>query len=476
MMENKYKKGVTLLLERLGSEHQRYTDVLILQARLLKNIEDTNRFGETEARRAEWAQIVNTLNQLALSTMEVSFNDLCEEASTQPQQSHPSSRIRSARLGFWGSVFRLPTIARGAIVAAVLLVVLFGTLRWHVMERWITFWLPTLSPATMRLADADVSFTVTSSAGEEEIPTHGTLTLAPGDSVSVEVNVTVGQAPFPRDLTYQYFAPEGNVSEELTGPYTAYSAPEQSAADVIVVLIVNQQTGDEVLRYVNVVATTGEVTGRVCQHRAGFLKLGKRLFLHADEFRRLRLPIGTTVTLAVTVDGSPHRERGLILDYDENKDLPLCTIRLDEPTRVTLDVNDDVISERVVKNRPIRDFQITVESVPVPDLSSRASRGRVCKYKNDFLALTSARLFLHPDEFDRLGLPIGARVTVTTTVDGTPHTASGLLLDRIEDEEIPECTFLLNKTTRIALGVDADVKIEEVDDRPIRDFAIITKP
>lgn len=71
-----YETGLTRLLERLGSDHPRCAEALTLQSRLLENVAQARLHGDTEARRAERAQIVGVLNQLALEAVGVSFNEL----------------------------------------------------------------------------------------------------------------------------------------------------------------------------------------------------------------------------------------------------------------------------------------------------------------------------------------------------------------------------------------------------------------
>jgi len=117
---------------------------------------------------------------------------------------------------------------------------------------------PTPTAAIVHLADARVSFTITLSGdGKREVPAGGTLTLAPGDKVLIELSVTVGTSPFPRDLTYRYFAPGGSIPEELTGPSASYVVPEQPGSDAITVQITDPATGDSILRSINVVVSEG---------------------------------------------------------------------------------------------------------------------------------------------------------------------------------------------------------------------------
>ncbi|RME51005.1 MAG: hypothetical protein D6796_01865 [Caldilineae bacterium] len=54
------------LLDRLGKDHPRYSEAMVLQSRLLENIAQSRRYGDTETRRAERAQIVEGLNRLAV--------------------------------------------------------------------------------------------------------------------------------------------------------------------------------------------------------------------------------------------------------------------------------------------------------------------------------------------------------------------------------------------------------------------------
>lgn len=78
-----YERGLDALLERLGREHPRYPEALTLQLRMLENIAQTRRYGDTETRRADRSQIIDGLNHLAQSAgLEVTFNQLC--VSTKP--------------------------------------------------------------------------------------------------------------------------------------------------------------------------------------------------------------------------------------------------------------------------------------------------------------------------------------------------------------------------------------------------------
>ena len=92
-----YERGLEKLLERLGKDHPRYVDVLVLQSRLLENLAQARRYGDTEARRAERAQIVDQLNALALKHLDLIFNELCglERGSGTPGSSTTAAGARS---------------------------------------------------------------------------------------------------------------------------------------------------------------------------------------------------------------------------------------------------------------------------------------------------------------------------------------------------------------------------------------------
>jgi len=72
-----YEIGMRRLLERLERGHPRYTEATTLQSRLLENTAQTRTYGDTETRRAERAQIVDSLHRLASETLGVSFSELC---------------------------------------------------------------------------------------------------------------------------------------------------------------------------------------------------------------------------------------------------------------------------------------------------------------------------------------------------------------------------------------------------------------
>lgn len=72
-----YEKGLEHLLARLGAAHGRYSEALVYQQRLVENIGRARRFGDTPQRQADRAEIIDQLNELALASLSVSFNQLC---------------------------------------------------------------------------------------------------------------------------------------------------------------------------------------------------------------------------------------------------------------------------------------------------------------------------------------------------------------------------------------------------------------
>lgn len=73
-----YQQGLKRLLERIGRQHPLYSEALVYQQRLNESIAYSKRFGDTETRRAERAEILTYLNELALTVLNQSFNQLCQ--------------------------------------------------------------------------------------------------------------------------------------------------------------------------------------------------------------------------------------------------------------------------------------------------------------------------------------------------------------------------------------------------------------
>ena len=97
-----YETGLTHLLRRLGQDHPRYTEALTLQSRLLENIAQARRYGDTDGLKHTRAQIVDILNDLALDTLGTSFNELCGLARDAGvlAMAPPGERERSTDTGW----------------------------------------------------------------------------------------------------------------------------------------------------------------------------------------------------------------------------------------------------------------------------------------------------------------------------------------------------------------------------------------
>jgi hypothetical protein len=73
-----FEIGLELLAEHLGKTHPRYGDFLAYEERLKNIIKRSRRFGDTGDRQADRAEVIDQLNELALSVLGISFNDLCK--------------------------------------------------------------------------------------------------------------------------------------------------------------------------------------------------------------------------------------------------------------------------------------------------------------------------------------------------------------------------------------------------------------
>lgn len=69
---------------------QALSELATLEARLLEIREQERKFGGTETTRAGLAQVVYSLNDLALRTCKVSFNDLCVDEDQSPLAGNPA--------------------------------------------------------------------------------------------------------------------------------------------------------------------------------------------------------------------------------------------------------------------------------------------------------------------------------------------------------------------------------------------------
>jgi tetratricopeptide (TPR) repeat protein len=74
--EQRYRLQLGLLVEKIDRDHPSYSQALLYQHRLSENLDQTQRYGDTETLRAERARIIDQLNSLALSALGVPFTDL----------------------------------------------------------------------------------------------------------------------------------------------------------------------------------------------------------------------------------------------------------------------------------------------------------------------------------------------------------------------------------------------------------------
>jgi hypothetical protein len=79
-----YKKGLELLLVRLGGNITDRATAELLQTRFLENINEEEKYGITDNLRSERARLVNTLNTITNQVAGMSFLKLCEESTKPP--------------------------------------------------------------------------------------------------------------------------------------------------------------------------------------------------------------------------------------------------------------------------------------------------------------------------------------------------------------------------------------------------------
>mgnify|MGYP001095154088 CR=1 FL=1 len=86
-----YETGIHRLLHELGENHPRYSEALVYEQRLIENIDESRRHGDSQSRRSERSQIIDQLNQLALSVLNTSFNELCQIRAPSSKITGPDS-------------------------------------------------------------------------------------------------------------------------------------------------------------------------------------------------------------------------------------------------------------------------------------------------------------------------------------------------------------------------------------------------
>ncbi|MCB0171438.1 MAG: hypothetical protein KDJ97_12875, partial [Anaerolineae bacterium] len=74
-----FEIGLERLREQIGQDQPRFSDFLVYEERLTNVIKRSRRFGDTRDRLAERTEIIDQLNALALSTVGISFNELCHD-------------------------------------------------------------------------------------------------------------------------------------------------------------------------------------------------------------------------------------------------------------------------------------------------------------------------------------------------------------------------------------------------------------
>jgi hypothetical protein len=106
---SRYEDRLDKLAKLIPKDHPSYTELLTLGARLQENIAHSRRYGDTETRRAERAQILDSLNQLSLTVMGMVFVELNEEGAEQADRqkdapARPAGQPSGQRVVIHGNV------------------------------------------------------------------------------------------------------------------------------------------------------------------------------------------------------------------------------------------------------------------------------------------------------------------------------------------------------------------------------------
>jgi len=202
----KYETGLKRLLEKLGKEHPRYIDALVLEARLRHDIKQARLYPNDAASKTAWMRTLKSLNQLALETLGISFNELCTEDSSPPPVGD-TARIRSCE-------FKAVVVA----VVVVLLVIAVGlcsTVGWLVVELWAAVWL--LAPPA-----------------PQTIPQGPEITVKPGGTTAIYAS-TKGVDRYEWTLTGP-----GQISSS-EGSVIFYTAPDEPGVTTLSVSAHNRR-------------------------------------------------------------------------------------------------------------------------------------------------------------------------------------------------------------------------------------------
>jgi hypothetical protein len=78
-----YEIGLRQLLNQIGNKHPHSADAIVYQQRLVENIDQSRRYGDTETRRADRSEIIYRLNEIVRDVkLGASFNELCDQVSS----------------------------------------------------------------------------------------------------------------------------------------------------------------------------------------------------------------------------------------------------------------------------------------------------------------------------------------------------------------------------------------------------------
>jgi tetratricopeptide (TPR) repeat protein len=83
-----YEDGLHELLKQLDRNNSQYGDALVYEQRLRENIAIARQMGDNHERQANRSEIIDRLNELAISEMGLSFNDLCRRVASEPVPPH----------------------------------------------------------------------------------------------------------------------------------------------------------------------------------------------------------------------------------------------------------------------------------------------------------------------------------------------------------------------------------------------------
>jgi len=144
-----------------------------------------------------------------------------------------------------------------ASVVVIIVALVTTTVVWPRVSLLLSSAAPSPTPR-INLSDARVGFSITLGNRKIPVPVSNTITLAPGDVVLIETSVTTDSSPFPRALSFQYYAPRGRVASKVSGPRTSYVAPARPGPDVITVSVTDQATGASIQRHINIIVKEKE--------------------------------------------------------------------------------------------------------------------------------------------------------------------------------------------------------------------------